>query len=112
MASKVILDSPEILEETLVSLTEACRCFPVRCSRGAIERWVRRGSRGAVLESVLICGKRYTSKEAIDRFVRGQLQVETNRPEPRKGSMSKKEIDEAAKRLGLSEPQKSPRNRS
>ena len=66
MASRVIFDTPELLDETLVSLTEACRCFPVKCSRAALERWMRRqGNRGIVLESILVCGKRYTSKEAI-----------------------------------------------
>lgn len=105
MGSKMILDSPALLEETLVTLTEACRCFPVCCSRSAVERWIRRGGRGAVLESVLICGKRYTSKEAIDRFLRAQLHVEAERPGPRRGSKSKREIDAAAQRFGLPEPQ-------
>lgn len=103
--SKVIFDSPVLLEESLVTLTEACRCFPVRCSRSAVERWIRRGGRGVALESVLICGKRYTSREAIDRFVHGQLHVEADRPEPKRGSKSKREIDEAARRFGLPEPQ-------
>jgi len=105
MASKVILDSPGLLEESLVTLAEACRCFPVRCSRPTMERWVRRGSRGTILESILICGKRYTSREAIDRFLRGQLQVEEGRPEPKRGSKSKKDIETAARRFGLPKPQ-------
>ena len=86
MTSKVILNSPEILDESLVNLTEACQCFPGRCSRPAVERWIRHGSRGIVLESVLICGKRYTSREAIDRFIRGQLQAKpsTTHLEPQK----------------------------
>lgn len=105
MASKVILDSPALLEETLVTLTEACRCFPVRCSRSAVERWIRRGGRGAVLESVMLCGKRYTSKEAISRFLRAQLHVEDDRPEPKRGGKSRKEIEEASRRFGLPESQ-------
>jgi hypothetical protein len=102
-SSRMIFDTPSLLEETLVSLTEACKCFPVKCSRAALERWMRRVSRGAVLETVLICGKRYTSKEAIDRFVRSQLQTETERPAPTR-SMSKKDIESAARRFGLPEP--------
>ena len=106
MGSKMILDTPEILEESLVSIAEACRLFPVQCSRSSIERWLRRGgSRGAALESVLVCGKRFTSKQAIDRFVRGQLHVEADRPDPRRGSRSKKDIEAAARRFGLPEPQ-------
>ena len=105
MGSKVILDSPEILGETLISLTEACRYFPVPCSRPAVERWMRRGSRGAVLESALICGKRYTSVEAINRFVRNQLQVESDwASSPTQRSMSRKDITEASRRFGLPDP--------
>ena len=105
MASKIIFDTPELLDETLVSLTEACRCFPVKCSRATLERWMRRqGNRGTVLESILICGKRYTSKEAIARFIRAQLRVETERPAPTRGTMSKKEVGAAARRFGLPEP--------
>jgi len=99
----VILDSPGILEETLVTLTEACHHFPVRCSRPAIERWIRRGSRGAVLESALICGKRYTSTEAIDRFVRNQLQTEPERAALQRG-MSQRDVEAATRRFGLPEP--------
>jgi len=32
-------------------------------------RWIQRGCRGVKLESVLIGGKRYTSLEALQRFV-------------------------------------------
>ena len=105
MASKVIVDAPELLGESLVSLTAACGFFPVRCSRPAIERWARKGSRGTTLETVLVCGRRYTSKEAIDRFVRNQLQTEPKRPEPKRGSKSKREIAEASQKYGLPEPQ-------
>jgi len=105
MASKIILDSERLLEETLISLTEACRCVPGGCSRPALERWIRKGSRGTVLESILVCGRRKTSKEAVDRFIRGQLQVAPERPAPKRGSMSKRELEEKARRFGLPEPQ-------
>ena len=104
MASKVILDSPGILGETLVTLTEACSCFPLRCARPTLERWIRRGSRGVVLESVLVCGKRVTSKEAIDRFVRNQLQIEPDRATPKQVGMFHKDIVAATRRFGLPEP--------
>ena len=104
MVSKIIMDSPELLGETLVSLTEACKCFPIACSRSALERWIRKGIRGIVLESLFLCGKRFTSKEAIDRFVRNQLQVEPKRAEPKRGNKSKQEIAEASKKYKLPEP--------
>ena len=104
MASKMILDSPRLLEESLLSLAEACRYFPGGCSRPALERWMRRGSRNVVLESVLLCGKRKTSKEAIDRFIRNQLQTGLEQPKPSRGTMSKKELAEKSKKFGLSVP--------
>ena len=100
MSSRIILDSPEILDETLLTLTEACRYFPVRCSRPAVERWIRQGSRGVVLESALVCGKRYTSKQAIDRFLRNQLRTEPDKAPPQR-SMTKKELEEASRRYRL-----------
>jgi hypothetical protein len=105
MASKFILDTPVILEENMIPLMEACQHFPVLCSRAAIERWARQGSRGVVLETVLVCGRRYTSTEAIDRFVRNQLHVEQEKARANRGSKSKKDIAEAAKRFGLPEPE-------
>ena len=106
MASRMIFDSPALLDETLLSLTAACKEFPGRCSRPTLERWARKkGSRGATLETILLCGRRYTSREAIDRFVRSQLQTEAERPAPTRGTMSKKDVEAAARRFGLPEPQ-------
>jgi len=104
MASRTIFDTEGLLDETLVSLAAAPKYFPGNPSLSAVQRWMRRGSRGAVLETVLICGKRYTSKEAIARFLRGQLRIEAERPAPTR-TMSKKDIEVRARRLGLPEPQ-------
>ena len=89
MRSKIILDSVRLLEEELLTLSQACKHFPVRCSRSAMERWLRRGSRGVVLESVLIAGRRYTTRQAIERFIRSQLQTEPERSTPIRGTLSK-----------------------
>ena len=104
MASKCVMDFPGLLDETLLTLTAACKHFPVRCGRASVERWIRSGSRGTILESVLICGKRYTSREAIDRFVRNQLQVEPDRSPPKRGTKSKRDIEAACIRYGLPTP--------
>jgi len=102
MGSKIILDAERLLEETLITLSEACSEFPGDgCSRPALERWMRKGIRGEILESVLVCGRRYTSREAVARFIRNQLHTEPERSPPKRGSYSEREIDERAKRLGL-----------
>jgi hypothetical protein len=108
MASKIIFDTLELLDETLVSLTESCNLFPgEKRSRSTVERYARKGNGPAILETVLICGKRYTSKEAIARFIRAQLRVEAERPAPTRGTMSKKDVEAAARRFNLPEPQRS-----
>ena len=104
MASRTIMDAPALLDEQLLTLTEACRCFPRTVARPTLERWLRRGSRGRRLESVLVCGRRMTSREAIERFIRSQLQVEPERAPVATRNKSARELAEASKRFGLPEP--------
>lgn len=60
--------------EELISTTEACRRFPGQHGRGislaTLWRWIRTGRSGTRLETVRIGGRVYTSREAIQRFVR------------------------------------------
>lgn len=104
--SNVIFDCPEILSETVIELTKATKEFPIPCSRPTLERWMRKGCRGIRLETVKIGGKRYTSKEAIQRFLIRQQRIGPDEaPAPTKKSMSKKEIAEKSKRFNLPEPE-------
>ena len=82
MKSKIIYDAPEILGESLVTLSAACRYVPGGCSRPTIERWIRQGNRGVFLQSALICGKRMVSVEGLNRFILAQLRVEQPHAEP------------------------------
>ncbi len=60
-----------LLDEELVSLREACSLFPGRknLSPVMIQQWRSRGVFGICLETMLIGGRRFTSKEAIGRFL-------------------------------------------
>ena len=60
-----------ILGETLVSLKDACGLVPGRKKLGlpTIQRWRRDGVRGVRLETTLVAGRRFTSREAIERFL-------------------------------------------
>ncbi|WP_157605571.1 DUF1580 domain-containing protein [Schlesneria paludicola] len=59
-----------MLNENLVSISCAADEFPGgKISRQTLYRHATRGSRGIVLESVLVGGKRRTSTEAIARFL-------------------------------------------
>ena len=104
-----ILNSPNILHENLRPVGEAPKHFPVRCSRQTLERWMRRGSNGVVLESVTIGSRRYTSIEAIGRFLSAQAGTPTNKGSlsdgrPRSsGGMSEREMAAKRREYGMPE---------
>ena len=55
--------------ETLLSYAEAARSLPGRgVNVSTIWRWVTRGVKGIRLETVTIGGRRFTSREALERF--------------------------------------------
>jgi hypothetical protein len=57
------------LDETLISLTEASKRLPGRPHVSTLWRWNERGVRGVRLETLVVAGRRYTSSEALERFV-------------------------------------------
>lgn len=86
-----------LLSETLVTAAEATKIFPTRPSPATVWRWMTRGTRGLHLESVVVGGQRYTSREAIARFLERLADTDTTIkqiPEPR----SKRERRESVKR--------------
>lgn len=54
--------------ESLLSLSEASRYLPDRPHVSTLHRWRLRGIRGIKLETILVGGRRYTSREALERF--------------------------------------------
>lgn len=60
--------------ETLLTFDDARTAFPGdrRLSLATLHRWRLNGVRGVKLETVLIGGLRYTSREAIDRMIAAQ----------------------------------------
>ena len=59
--------------ETLLTIKQVARLFPGRSGKGmsvaSVWRWMSgRGRRGVVLESIVVGGSRYISKEAACRF--------------------------------------------
>ncbi len=59
----------DYLTENIISLREAARLFPRPPSTATLWRWVYGGVRGIRLESVVFGGRRYTSAEAVRRFL-------------------------------------------
>jgi hypothetical protein len=58
----------DIATEDMVSLTEAAKTLPSRPDQSTLWRWRNRGVRGVRLETVLVGGRRMTSRQALNRF--------------------------------------------
>ena len=61
--------------ETLILPKDICRMFPGRSGNGislsTVWRWMLHGRRRQKLDSLIVGGTRYTSREAVQRFVAG-----------------------------------------
>ena len=93
------------LSETLVSPTDATRHVPGRPHVSSIWRWFSTGCRGVKLESLVCAGRRYTSLEAIERFVAATTAAAAGDPLPtRTRRQRERAIVDAERRLADSEP--------
>jgi hypothetical protein len=65
------MESPDLSAEDLLSFGKAVSAIPgrERVSLGTLHRWRLKGVRGVRLETVLIGGQRFTSRQAIERFL-------------------------------------------
>lgn len=59
----------DIARERLLTLPQACREIPGRPSIRTLWRWVNQGIEGRRLESIRVGSRRFTSAEAIARFI-------------------------------------------
>src|SRR5262245_25709166 len=65
-----MIDVHDVHGESLISLPEACKVIPGRPHLATVYRWFQRGVRGGIkLETALVGGRRFTSREAVQRFV-------------------------------------------
>ena len=55
--------------EALISLAQAASLLPGRPNVTTLHRWCTAGTRGLTLESYLVGARRYTSREAVERFL-------------------------------------------
>ncbi len=59
----------DIHSERVIAISEAPQHFPGRPNISSIYRWFGKGCRGARLETIVVGAKRFTSVEAIQRFI-------------------------------------------
>ncbi|WP_010585457.1 DUF1580 domain-containing protein [Schlesneria paludicola] len=64
--------------EALIPLKDCTDCFPGRkkVHKATIYRWADRGANGVRLETTKVAGQRYTSRQAISRWVAAQNKSE------------------------------------
>lgn len=74
----------DISSERIVSLTEAAQVAPGRPHLATVWRWALHGCRGVKLETIVSGGRRYTSHEAIGRFVAATTAVAAGQPAPKR----------------------------
>ncbi len=72
----------DVASESLLRVpTEAAKVFPGRPNASTIWRWHRSGVRGGIrLETVVVGSRRYTSREAIQRFIERTTAAADGRP--------------------------------
>lgn len=67
------MNKPILDGEQLVAISEVPNLMPPRRGRklhmSTVYRWVLKGARGKVLDSAMLGGLRYTSLEALQRFM-------------------------------------------
>jgi hypothetical protein len=73
----------DINREELLTMAEASEALPSRPTRETLWRWRTFGIHGVKLSTVLICAKRYTSREEIQRFVQASTRAADARPKRR-----------------------------
>ena len=61
--------SIDLEADTLIPVGKISTLLPKRVHTATIWRWIQRGVRGVKLETVLIGGRRYTSREALQQFI-------------------------------------------
>lgn len=74
----------DIFSEHLVPINQASQHVPGRPHKSTVWRWVLRGVRGQKLETCLCGGRRFTSIEAIERFVSRLTAPDAPTPEYRR----------------------------
>ena len=74
----------DVEREDLVSLREAAESIQTKPAPSTLQRWRLYGVRGRKLETILIGGLRYTSKQAVIRFL-SQQETAIAAPTSKKG---------------------------
>lgn len=95
MASLVIENHPELIDEDTIPLSAIGGELPFETNPGMVQRWMRQGVGGVVLETFVVGKFRFTSKQAVRRFInRINGKADNHQPAaPVKPSMPKRDLE-------------------
>ena len=93
MPMSQIFTNPDVLSESVIPLNDVVKYLPFQTSIATVQRWIRRGASGAVLETARMGSRRFTSKEAVQRFLVAQNEPVKPQAAPPKSPMSKRDLD-------------------
>jgi len=72
----------DLSAEKPITITEAAKLAPGPVHVATIWRWLLKGCRGVRLESIVSGGRRYTSAEALERFIAATTALANGEPSP------------------------------
>jgi Protein of unknown function (DUF1580) len=84
------------LSESLLTLSSAAGSLPGKPHTSTLHRWRLRGIRGVRLETILIGGVRYTSREALQRFFNATTAIASGESAPACAAKQRTKAIEAA----------------
>lgn len=97
--------SIDIQSENLLNFSQAAKILPGRPHISTIHRWRLRGVGGVKLESCLVGGRRFTSREALQRFASATTAAANGEPPtihtPRQQERSIRKAEEDLARDGI-----------
>ena len=96
-----IREYPALANETLVPLSKLGEYYPVPISRPSIERLWRKGRFGIRLETIFLNGRRYSSIQAIERYIERTQRTGDEAPSVPTASMPKRDLDAARQKYNL-----------
>jgi hypothetical protein len=93
----------DLKTEDCILLSRAGPVVPGRPSVPTLFRWALKGCRGIKLETIMVGGRRFTSTQAIQRFVNRLSQDNTQGDGPESESQKKRQarVDELLDRFGM-----------
>ena len=99
-----IKNNVQILTETVIPISKINDALPFPINPGAAQRWMRQGVGGHRLETASIGQRRFTSKEAVQRFlaaVNGAPEFSQKQARP---TMPRRDFEAARQKYNLPAP--------